>query len=210
MKYFLMLLYAITLPSGLWAQSNRLVNQEVFTNTLKEFNYLFSTDVKQHTGKKLKVSGDWKNNSSQAYSYQKLDESRIHINGGTLNRFIQNQDQLRLLLCHELGHIMSGRFYQIRSDSKMNPIEGYADYFATNYCMNQFKYDYKRIAEIAFSFSLSLANEMGEDLFSIHDRDHSVITKTNHSYSSALCRYTTFMAGIENNMFQMPTCWFVL
>lgn len=209
MRYFRALLYTLMLSVGnLWAQNNRSIDSETFTRVLQEFSYIFQSNVKQHTGNTLKVMGSWNDNSSQAYSYQSADEFRIQINGGVLKSFIKNQDQLRLLLCHELGHIMSGRFYQIRSDSKMNPIEGYADYFATNYCMNQFKYNYQKIADIAYDFSLAMAQELREDLFQREARDSSVILITNNSYSKTLCRYTTFMAGIENNSFKMPACWF--
>lgn len=206
MAYFWIFILSFALTHESWAQDSRSITLSAFTNTLKEFNYLFAYEVKRITDTDLKVIGDWQNNSAQAYSYLKTAESRIHINGGILNGLIQDEDQLRLLLCHELGHILSGRFYEVRADNKINPIEGYADFFATNYCMNQFKYDYKEIAQIAFKFSLSMAKAVSDDIFSEDERDASVAVKMNDSYSSSLCRYTTFIAGIENS--SPPSCWF--
>ncbi len=208
----------------------RSMTRMEFCEVLTEFHESFKNDVAKKLKSSFKLKGYWASSYPQAQAEQfpeawtgrRPESHSIVVNGAVLNQKIRSKNALRILLCHELGHILVKQVYNMSKDKNLlvKP-EGYADFFATNYCLKKLNevamlnLDINDMEKAAYNFSLDSGFANDEAHFPEGQFDFSESTKlvTEHSY--AKCRYTTLIVGLENKKLSktglpqvLPRCWF--
>lgn len=208
----------------------RSMTRMEFCEVLTEFHDSFKNDVTKRLKSIFKVEGYWASANPQAHAEQfpepwsgrQPESHSIIVNGALLNQNIRSKSALRILLCHELGHILFKPVYKISKDKNLHvKPEGYADFFATNYCLKKLNQramlnlDMDDMKNAAYNFSLDSGLADGEAHFNegLFDVSESIKLVTEHP--NAQCRYTTLIVGLEYQKTSkvgfkkiLPRCWF--
>lgn len=201
-----------------------------FCEVLTEFQEIFKKDVAKRLNGSFSVKGYWASSYPQAHASQypeawtgtKPESYSIVVNGAVLNQNIRSKDSLRILLCHELGHILLKKVYKFSKDKNLHvKPEGYADFFATNYCIKKLNdlaglgMDSSEMRKAVYHFSLDNGLANSEAHFPEGQFDYSENSKLVTEHPSSQCRYTTLVVGIENKQLKkadlpnrLPRCWF--
>ncbi len=198
-----------------------------FNETLKSFEDRWQNYVKEKKNKKLIVQGKWDSSRVNAHATRDDDNNpMIVIHGGIARYELMNEDSLKLILCHELGHHFGGAPKSLRGKSSRrswSSAEGQADYFATSFCMgktlverdwdlyekplndelvlglvecNTFKC--KRILKASLIVSKMFASlKFSWKEPSFESRASREVLKTNYKHPEPQCRLDTYVAGFK-------------
>jgi hypothetical protein len=155
-------------------------------------------------------------NSESGSSNYSDTEVKVEIFTGLLKNPRLTQDTLRMMICHELGHIFGGkpkRNIPMDWDGPVNSdgfsylsAEGQADYFAGSECFRKItkeKVSNARIAEAGLKF-LTIVKDFPISL-STPDKSIAPLLMRD-SYPGRQCRLDTIVAGAKGAA--RPACWY--
>ncbi len=112
------------------------MNEAEFKDVLSRIQNTYQSLVSSQGGN-LQVSGDWKSETLNAGAQQMFGSWKVQITGGLARRPELTPDGFALIVCHELGHHLSG-FAFVKADNPFGGVwaaaEGQSDYFATQVC----------------------------------------------------------------------------
>lgn len=107
-----------------------------FNEAIDPVTKIFTPIVAKHGGK-LKMNKNWDDPTVNAYAQQSGKTWSVNMFGGLARRVEVTQDGMSLVVCHELGHHLSGYFFYDNDADGGNGWaggEGSSDYFATHAC----------------------------------------------------------------------------
>ncbi|HXH31103.1 MAG TPA: hypothetical protein VNJ01_09850 [Bacteriovoracaceae bacterium] len=142
-----------------------------------------------------KVNAEIKKNNNQLV---------LELHGGMLSHSKMNEDTFRLLLCHELGHVLGGR--PLKSRTGWSSTEGQADYYSGKECAQLLGMDETALLKGALSLTEIYAEVMRESPPRLESYEEVKVERTNYGYPSVQCRLQTILAGWREE--PRPTCWF--
>jgi hypothetical protein len=128
----------------------------------------------------------------------------IQVLGGMLKHPHMSPDVLRLLLCHELGHLLGGA--PLKSRNGWSSTEGQADYYSGFFCAKTLGMTETTFLDAALNLATIYAEVAREPGPKINSCDERVVERTNFGYPSVQCRLDTMIAGW--NHLERPRCWF--
>lgn len=132
------------------------------------------------------------------------NEVVISVMGGMLHHPKMNHEALKLLLCHEMGHLLGGPPYKSRGG--WSSTEGQADFYSGLSCARYLGFDERSFVESAITLTTIYAEVTREPLPRLNSCEERPASRTNYGYPSVQCRLDTLMAGWEG--LQRPNCWF--
>ncbi|MDB2447136.1 M48 family metalloprotease [bacterium] len=181
--------------------------------------------------KRLKISGNWKSKTINAYMKGQLQVNLVDISGGLARRPEVSPEGFALVLCHEIGHAYGGKPDK-RAPLFKASVEGQADFYGAGVCLK------KIIGQIPESSTVKLTSYMkeacskdkdvktcervlqagqsaGNLLSFIKDQvepnyttpDESKVRRTLKSYPETVqCRLDTYFNGALG--LKRPRCWY--
>lgn len=132
------------------------------------------------------------------------NEISIEILGGMLFHQKMKPDVLKLLLCHEVGHLLGGP--PLKARNGWSSTEGQADYFSSSVCIKKLEISGESFLEAATTLASIYAEVSGEAEPHMDLCDERRVERTNFGYPSSQCRLDTLVAGWFGQM--RPLCWF--
>ena len=136
---------------------------------------------------------------------QKNDkEVTINVMGGMLAHPKMNPSTLKLLLCHEMGHLLGGA--PLKSRNGWSSTEGQADYYSTLACAKRMRFDEKTFINSALNLTAIYAEVSRESAPKLEMCDNRKVERTNYGYPPVQCRLDTLVAGWYEKI--RPICWF--
>lgn len=132
------------------------------------------------------------------------DDIVINIMGGMLMHPKMRNDTLKLLLCHEIGHLLGGP--PLKSRNGWSSTEGQADYYSTTTCLKAMNFDEPSFIDAAVALTGIYAEVTREVPPRLDTCDEKKVERTNYGYPSVQCRLDTLMAGWKGE--ERPRCWF--
>jgi hypothetical protein len=198
------------------------LTQEQFNKVISDTEKVYQPIFKKF-GVSLKVEKHWRDNTVNAYAQQNSPtEWEVHMFGGLARRPEVTQDGFALVLCHELGHHLSG--FPFVTDWAAN--EGQSDMHATGACAQKIFTDNTQLSLIAddvvpdllkkkcdLNFKTAKSRDIcarslaaGKSLATLlavlkHEKvsfdtpDTSVVNVTDNEHPAAQCRLDTFVAA---------------
>lgn len=196
MLKFKMIAILMTLASSLTFAA---VNESQFEQITDEIKQEFQGDF-QKLGLRFVLNKQWKNTKRDAGIKIPKGEAILTITGEMARDQLMSEDGLRLLLCHEIGHVLGGA--PKSSSGHWSSNEGQADYYATSKCINRIienddRYN-DRVVEASLVLAKMLAISAGkphEDI-SISNKDITRVSQTYNGHPNAQCRLDTLLAGL--------------
>ncbi len=135
----------------------------------------------------------------------KVDRSFvIRIMGGMLAHPLLDPAALKLLLCHELGHLLGGP--PLKSRNGWSSTEGQADYFSSASCARSLGYDEASFLDAAVALTRIYAEVTREPSPRLDSCDERLVERTNYGYPAVQCRLDTLISGWRGR--PRPGCWF--
>ncbi len=135
MKHFNLIIFFILWTSG--SHAKLCLNQSEIKETLMEFQHDLLDLIPQNMPLPSLVYRDLDLDVSGYTDFNDAKNISIHLLGHKCkNKFFK--DEIRLLLCHELGHIVGGEpfmFFRGVTSGIAVSAEGQADYYATSICL---------------------------------------------------------------------------
>jgi hypothetical protein len=119
-------------PSRRYAPIVKTIDHHLFKQIIKEIKSIYITEDNL---KQIKIESNWENSFTVAYSSHRDNKWIIYVNGGMARATSMTPDAFRLLLCHEMGHLIGGAPFA--SENRWAAVEGQADYFASSKCMKR-------------------------------------------------------------------------
>lgn len=218
MKFILLmliLLSTITMSYARSVQENYLVHNfakshSAFDEHLKQREFSLTLVLLPEFGNELKLTINEEDSSLNAYATFD-DQSRpvIIVNRGLLNHEKMTKELLDLFLCHEMGHISGGEPKLVRRNGKesWSSVEGQADYYATQVCMDFLGYTEEQTLRQSILFTALIASLKGHsELPKIETPERFEVARTLQTHPSPQCRLDTLIAGLRNRA--RPHCWF--
>lgn len=192
----------LSIPAGL--KSSEGLTEEEFHAVLKDTFDLFERSFIEQ-GLELIYMPLWSDRGVNAFSNKSRSKCRIFFLGGLARFPGMTRDAYTQVVCHELGHFLSGA---PRKPNSWGSAEGQADYYSTQTCLRGFwKENYEARAFLSsLQLSLILSEISGEEAPSLQSKDTSIAEKTKTSYPAIQCRLDTYVAGARN--VSRPGCWF--
>ena len=102
---------------------------------------LFQNRISEFTDQEILMVNKWRSPRVNASADQTEDNVwKIIVNGGLYRHRLIGNKELKLVLCHELGHHIGGAPYYSHDFARGNrpSSEGQSDYFATEKCLEKF------------------------------------------------------------------------
>jgi hypothetical protein len=156
------------------------------------------------------------NNSVSASADHGYEELKVEINSGLLKSPRLTADALRMVICHELGHLFGGdpkRNIPVEWDGPIGDdgmsllsAEGQADYYAGKTCfrlITKGQINEDRISEAGLKF-LTLVMDFPISISTPDQTISPVLIRD--SYPGRQCRLDTIVLGGRN--LPRPACWF--
>lgn len=128
----------------------------------------------------------------------------IDVMGGMLAHPEMKPDTLKLLLCHELGHLLGGP--PLKSRNGWSSTEGQADYFSAKICARNLRIDEVTFTEAAIALTTIYAEVTMEPRPRLEQCDERIVERTNYGYPPVQCRLDTLLSGWRGG--ERPACWF--
>lgn len=135
---------------------------------------------------------------------KKNNEVLIQVMGGMLMHPQMSDETFKLLLCHELGHLLGGP--PLKSRNGWSSTEGQADYYSSLECVRKLNFDEKTFIESALALTRIYAEVTRERLPRLDTCDERKVERTNYGYPPVQCRLDTLLAGWQGKA--RPNCWF--
>ncbi|MBD63840.1 MAG: hypothetical protein CME62_01425 [Halobacteriovoraceae bacterium] len=221
MKLFLLL---CILHSQTWASFSEESGLWSYTEKNKSQLILTEADEKKIALLKQEISSQIKKNfslnivlSPQINAYATLDDSgnpKVNITYGMFSHNKMNNNVLKLLVCHELGHAFGGLPKQNRGNSELkswSTAEGQADYYSILECAKKLQLEEvnKKFKQCGSHKSCHSLTQAALDLTSIyaeikfwpyelevHSPDLNTVHTTELVHPNPQCRLDTFIAAI--------------
>jgi len=193
------------------------MTEQDFNNIIDSVEKYFIPIVKEF-GADLVVNRRWSDTTVNAYAHREGDTWMVDMFGGLARRPEITFDGFAMVLCHEIGHHLSG--FPFVSDWAAN--EGQSDYFAMHVCSKIiWKNDENVVEEIdpvakslcdnnadpeqslnlcyrEMNASYALARLLGAlngEKVSFNTPDTKIVKKTNNDHPKAQCRLDTYVAS---------------
>lgn len=128
----------------------------------------------------------------------------IDVMGGMLGHSRMNENALRLLLCHELGHFLGGP--PLKARGGWSSTEGQADYFSGSTCTKLIGMDENALVDGAIRLTTIYSEVMREPSPKLDQCDDTRVQRTNFGYPKVQCRLDTILSGWKAE--SRPNCWF--
>lgn len=129
----------------------------------------------------------------------------LELFGGMLRHPKMNESSFRLLLCHELGHVLGGP--PLKSRTGWSSTEGQADYYSGSECARLLGMSESSVLKGALNLTRIYAEVMRHAEPQLESSDELRVERTNYGYPSAQCRLQTILAGWKKE--DRPRCWFM-
>lgn len=129
----------------------------------------------------------------------------IEVHQGLLTSKNLTEDEILLVLCHELGHHLAGPPKAQRGG--WASCEGQADYWATANCFRQVVRSNVSVENISLNLTTHYSQLSFKSPPSLNRRSTTEVLRINYGYPSPQCRLDTLLAGYYGD--RRPNCWFV-
>ena len=196
------------------------LDQQDFEDVIADVVDIYKPIMKD-MGLTLKSFANWNSSQVNARADRKGRIRRIIIFGGIGRHKLVNKDELRLIICHEIGHHIGGA----PKASSWASGEGQADYFASTKCLRKvfLKYPieldlnqvpknivqkcenaFEQYKDVQVCVRSSITGLNTAKLFAELNgttppdpqmHDPSVVTSTKHRHPLPQCRFDTYSAG---------------
>jgi hypothetical protein len=128
----------------------------------------------------------------------------IKVMGGMLGHPRLTPEALKLLLCHEVGHLLGGA--PLKSRNGWSSTEGQADFFSSASCARNLGYDEGAFLDAALALTRIYAEVTRQAPPRLDSCDDRQVERTNYGYPAVQCRLDTLVAGWRGRV--RPGCWF--
>lgn len=156
--------------------------------------------VVEAEGAKLVVIPEWNNPRVNALARRQEHIWEIHVYGGLLTHPDLTEDEITLVLCHELGHHLGGA--PTASRGGWSSSEGQSDYWSGQFCAHLLQ----KPLESAEKLTRLYAESSGGSYPRLSEKDLKIVPRTFFGYPAAQCRLDTITAGMKG--LERPKCWF--
>ena len=129
----------------------------------------------------------------------------IEIYQGLLASENLTEDEILLVLCHELGHHLAGPPTAQRGG--WASCEGQADYWATANCFRQVVRSDVSVEKTSLNLTTHYSQLSFKSPPSLNRRSTTEVQRINYGYPAPQCRLDTLLAGHYGD--KRPNCWFV-
>jgi hypothetical protein len=170
--------------------------------TVSEFEAVMRAELSPHEN--LIVNLESLNPRVNAEIKKEKGEIIINVMGGMISHPMMDHNTLKLLLCHEMGHLLGGP--PLKSRTGWSSTEGQADYYSTLSCVKRFRFDEKLLLKSAVSLASIYAEVTRENAPRLETCDERKVERTNYGYPPVQCRLDTLLAGWQER--PRPLCWF--
>lgn len=166
----------------------------------------FETNVKRELPRNtsLVINLEALNPRVNAEVNKKEGDIIIQIMGGMLMHPKMGNDVLKLLLCHEIGHVLGGS--PLKSRNGWSSTEGQADFYSTATCVKNLRFTETDFIDAAMALTAIYAEVTREIPPRLDACDERKVDRTNYGYPAVQCRLDTLMAGWQGQ--ERPRCWF--
>ena len=151
-------------------------------------------------GAQLVVIPKWEDERVNALASRVPGVWKIEVFGGLLNHPELDDDELTLVLCHELGHHLGGT--PTASRQGWSACEGQADYWSASACASLL-HDPE---STALRLTRMYASQAGGSWPDLALSDETRVDRTFYGYPKAQCRLDTLLAGLKG--MDRPACWY--
>jgi hypothetical protein len=151
-------------------------------------------------GGKLVVIPEWNNPRVNALASRQEHIWEIHVYGGLLSHPELSEDEVTLVLCHELGHHLGGK--PTASRGGWSSSEGQSDYWSGQFCAHLLEKPEESAEKLARLYAETSAGSLPR----LTEKDLKVVPRTFFGYPSAQCRLDTIIAGMKG--WERPFCWY--
>jgi len=151
-------------------------------------------------GGELVVLPLWEDSRVNATARRDKDEWIIEVYGGLLTHPAIGENELLLILCHELGHHLGGA--PTASRGGWASCEGQADYWSAKNCGHLLA----NATETMLQLTRLYASQGTGGYPQLDTPDLSRASRTFFGYPSPQCRLDTLLAGMSGE--ERPMCWF--
>lgn len=142
----------------------------------------------------------WEDGRVNARALRKEHQWYIEVYGGLLNHPDIGEDELLLILCHELGHHLAGE--PTASRGGWSACEGQADYWSGKFCGHILT----NAKESAVRLARLYASQGTGGYPQLDTPDVTKVLRTFFGYPTPQCRLDTILAGL--NGVDRPECWY--
>jgi hypothetical protein len=170
-------------------------------HAVQEFETLIRRDLP--TEASLVISLEVLNPRVNAEVQKREGEIFIQIMGGMLTHPQMGPETLKLLLCHEIGHVLGGT--PLKSRTGWSSTEGQADFHSSS-CARQIGFDEGTFFDSALALATIYAEVTREPIPRLDSCDQKIVERTNYGYPSVQCRLDTLVSGWRGQ--KRPKCWF--
>lgn len=153
-----------------------------------------------HPKPELVVLSKWDDPRVNALASRSGNTWEIHVYGGLLQHPDLTDDEVLLILCHELGHHLGGA--PLASRNGWASCEGQADYWSAKNCGQLLGSPY----QTALRLTQMYAHNMMQPSPDLSTPDTTKVERTFYGYPSAQCRLDTLIAGFKGQ--ERPSCWY--
>ncbi len=167
---------------------------------LENFRAKMSGLVKAR-GAELVVMALWDDPRVNALATRKAGIWEIHAYGGLLTHSELDEDELTLVLCHELGHHLGGAPTAARNG--WSSCEGQADYWSGKSCATLLRDPEGAALKLTQLYASNGAGSWPD----LARSDETRASRTFYGYPAPQCRLDTLLAGFKG--MDRPGCWFV-
>lgn len=175
------------------------LTQQQFNSIINEFK-VFYTPLMRQEGLTLKFDANWNESKVLAGISIPKNQAVLTISGGNARQEMMTEDAFRIILCHEMGHVLGGA--PKRSPQHWSSTEGQADYYATSKCMKMMIPENENRDERILSAALVLGkmnaiyNKEDPNKITLESKDPNRLAKTTTLHPSAQCRMDTMVSGL--------------
>lgn len=194
MKVLTLIIILIITPLHLMAA----INQQQFDTVLREMRDEYTSALRAE-GLRFVLDSRWNENRLLAHIKIPRGKAILTVSGGYARQKEMTADAFRIVLCHEIGHILGGAPKQ--SNGHWASIEGQADYFATAKCIKKIipinQNQKERVLSAALTLGKLSAIQNGDDpsQISLTNKDKREVQQTSTLHPDPQCRLDTMVAG---------------
>lgn len=151
-------------------------------------------------GAQLVLIPQWEDSRVNALASRAPGVWKIEVFGGLLNHPKLDDDELTLVLCHELGHHLGGN--PTASRLGWSACEGQADYWSASVCANLLRDP----ENTALRLTQMYASQGGGRWPELNVSDETRVERIFYGYPNPQCRLDTLLAGFKG--MDRPACWY--
>ncbi len=176
------------------------ITQPQFNNIIKQFKIEYTAELR-HAGLEFIFKAHWNEDKLLASINIPNKKAVLTISGGYARQELMTPDAFRIVICHELGHILGGA--PKKGPGHWASIEGQADYYSTAKCMRRVipihDNQYDRIAKATLLSGKMLATGLDQDisLLSLETVSTRRMAQTQTLHPTPQCRIDTMLAGLR-------------